>query len=179
MSLFFVSRVFFVLQFNISSRNSAQKDGGRPHDLRATNSRIRGEERRGKKKRKDSGQVGKLPPTDLHFLESWEDERRTLERESVDNFSRAYLRNFSNFSLFQRDRVIGNSYSFSPTKPLFELRTTSTTTKGISEKNLVGSKSKNEYSRFPRIVNLRHALSVNRKSRTKSRKQMDATKGKE
>lgn len=50
MSLFFVSRVFFVLQFNISSRNSAQKDGGRPHDLRATNSRIRGEERRGKKK---------------------------------------------------------------------------------------------------------------------------------
>lgn len=100
MSLFFVSRVFFVLQFNISSRNSAQKDGGRPHDLRATNSRIRGEERRGKKKRKDSGQVGKLPPTDLHFLESWEDERRTLERESVDNFSRAYLRNFFKFLFF-------------------------------------------------------------------------------
>lgn len=73
-----------VFQFNISSRNSAQKAGGRLYDL-AHNSRIREE------KRKDSGQVGKLPPTDLHFLESWEDERRTLERESVHNFSRALV----------------------------------------------------------------------------------------
>lgn len=45
---FFSFRVFsssLVLQFNISSRNSAQKAGGRLHDL-AHNSRIRREEKK-------------------------------------------------------------------------------------------------------------------------------------